>query len=239
MHQAPPVAYPLGSAQTLRRWVGAAWALVLVIDVLWLFQAEWQDGKLWLGLGLTTLAGACAYRFRPTRGNGLLQWDGSAWSYRDGECETAGGVTVHLDLQSALLVHWTPGSGSGAWHWLSSAAEPSRWLALRRQELADQATEAFVAVRLERNRPTGEQSPGWIKRKLAVLSRCLDALDEEAFRSDDVPTIGHVAVGVLLGHLDFRRTAEDVDWRSERARLAAWYETFAQRPSMTSTRPHD
>lgn len=124
-------------------------------------------------------------------------------------------------------------------HRLFPAAGPARWLALRRQELADQATEAFVAVRLERNRPTGEQSPGWIKRKLAVLSRCLDALDEEAFRSDDVPTIGHVAVGVLLGHLDFRRTAEDVDWRSERARLAAWYETFAQRPSMTSTRPHD
>jgi len=124
-------------------------------------------------------------------------------------------------------------------HRLFPAAGPARWLALRRQELADQATEAFVAVRLERNRPTGEQSPGWIERKLAVLSRCLDALEEEGFRMDDASTIGHVAAAVLLGHLDFRCTAQDLDWRSGRARLAAWYEAFAQRPSMISTRPHD
>ena len=140
MHQAPPVAYPLRNAQTLRRWVGAAWALVLVIDVLWLFQAEWQDWKLWLGLALTALAGACAYRFRPARGNGILQWDGSGWSYREGERETAGLVTVHLDLQSALMVHWEPASGPGAWHWLSSAAQPSLWLALRRAVFAPSRT---------------------------------------------------------------------------------------------------
>ncbi len=132
MHQPPPVLYPLDHTQALRKRVGVAWALVLVIDVLWLFQAEWHDWKLWLGLALTVLAGACAYRFRPMRASGVLQWDGSGWSHREGERETAGLVTVHLDLQFALLVFWTPVSGPGTWHWLSSAAQPSRWLALRR-----------------------------------------------------------------------------------------------------------
>lgn len=124
-------------------------------------------------------------------------------------------------------------------HRLFPEAGPARWQALRRQELADQAMEAFVAVRLERNRPAGEQSPNWIQRKLGVLARCLDAIDAEDVASDPSPTIGDIATAVLVGHLDFRRTAADEDWRRGRDRLAAWYETFAQRPSMTATRPHD
>ena len=95
MHQAPPVAYPLGNAQTLRRWVAMAWALVLLIDVLWLVQATWDDWKLWSGLTLTALVGVCAYRLRPVCGNHVLQWDGRGWSCRAGERDTAGVVTVH------------------------------------------------------------------------------------------------------------------------------------------------
>jgi glutathione S-transferase len=124
-------------------------------------------------------------------------------------------------------------------HRLFPETGPARWHALRRQELADQAMEAFVAVRLERNRAAGEQSPNWIKRKLGVLARCLDAIDAEDLRSDEAPTIGDVATAVLVGHLDFRRAAADDDWRPGRARLAAWYDMFAQRPSMMTTHPHD
>jgi len=132
MHQAPPVTYPLGNAQCLRRWVGSAWALVITIDVLWLVQAQWQDWKLWFGLALTVLAGACAYRVRPAHGKGDLHWDGSGWSHREGARETAGLASVHLDLQSGLLVFWAPASGGGAWLWLSSTVQPAQWLALRR-----------------------------------------------------------------------------------------------------------
>ena len=155
MHQAPPVAYPLGKVQTLRRCVALAWALVLVIDVYWLGQAQWQDWKPWLGLSLTALAGASAYRFRPAGRDGLLQWDSRGWSHREGESETAGVVTVHLDLQSVLLVYWASASGPGAWYWLSAAAQPSRWLALRRAVFAP-------------DRTTQGQSEGGAQRGLVV-----------------------------------------------------------------------
>ena len=124
-------------------------------------------------------------------------------------------------------------------HRLFPGAGPARWHALRRQELADQAVEAFVAVRLERNRPASEQSPRWIERKLGVLARCLDAISAEALPVEVGATIGDVAIAVLVAHLDFRRTPADEDWRSGREKLAAWYEAFSQRPSMTATQPHD
>lgn len=117
-----------------------AWALVISIDVFWLLQAPWLDWKLWLGLSLTVLAGAVACRFRLAGGNGDLQWDGSAWSYRDGERATTGLVTVHLDLQSALLVFWAPACGAGTWLWVRSATLPSQWLALRRAVFATDRT---------------------------------------------------------------------------------------------------
>lgn len=139
---------------------------------------------------------------------------------------------------SSVISEYLDSQTAGA-HQVFPATGVDRWRALRRQELADQATEAFIAIRLERNRVAGEQSPAWIKRKTAVLARCLDALDAEGLRSDDPATIGHVAAAVLVGHLDFRRTATDDDWRTRRASLASWYETFAQRPSMTATPPRD
>ena len=132
-----------------------AWALVLLIDVLWLVQAPWDDWKLWSGLTLTALVGVCAYRLRPVCGNHVLQWDGRGWSCRAGERDTAGVVTVHLDLQSVLLVFWAPASGPGAWQWLSAEAQPSQWLALRRAVFAP-------------DRNTQGQSDGGAQADLAV-----------------------------------------------------------------------
>jgi glutathione S-transferase len=49
------------------------------------------------------------------------------------------------------------------------------------------------------------------------------------------PTLGHMALAVALGYLDFRHA--DVDWRSGRAELAAWYEQICTRPSLAATAP--
>jgi toxin CptA len=132
MHQAPPVEYPLGNSRFLSVLFCAAWCAVLVVDLLWLLLADTQGMQVWLGLALSLLCGAMALRMRVSPLAGTLHWDGGAWSWLDGAHGCSGEVTVHLDLQSALLVAWTPGSGDRRWCWLDSSADPSRWLALRR-----------------------------------------------------------------------------------------------------------
>jgi hypothetical protein len=132
MHQAPPVEYPLGDGRILSVLCHAAWWAVFGVDLLWLLLADTQGSQAWLGVVLTLLFGAAALRLREAPPAGALHWDGSAWSWLDGVHEPGGEVTVHLDLQSTILVAWTPGSGGRRWCWLDSSADPLRWLALRR-----------------------------------------------------------------------------------------------------------
>lgn len=132
MQQAPSVEYPLGDAGPLRRIVWYAWVLVALTSLGWLSMADLHGWRVWLGLALTLLGGALAFRWRPCTSAGTLYWDGGGWSMRDVAREVGGRVTVQLDLQSALLVHWMPASGAGIWCWLDSTADPLRWLALRR-----------------------------------------------------------------------------------------------------------
>jgi len=66
----------------------------------------------------------------------------------------------------------------------------------------------------------------------------LDALDAAApeLSGTDL-TIGHIAIGCALGHLDFRWPG--IDWRAERPRAAAWFDELSQRPSLQRTVPVD
>ena len=132
MHQAPPVEYPLGNTGLLNRAIRVAWWTVAAIDLAWLFLADSQGWRVWLGLALTLLIFVGALRVSPAPGAGVLHWDGSGWAHKNGALEVDGDLTVHLDLQSALLVAWKTGSGRTRWYWLNSATDPSRWLALRR-----------------------------------------------------------------------------------------------------------
>lgn len=112
----------------------------------------------------------------------------------------------------------------------------ARWLALRRQTLANGLLEAAVSILLESRRPAGEQSPGWIERKRAAIIRTLDALETEAAHLlTEKPSVVEITIGCAMGYLDFRFAS--LDWRQTRPALAGWYEGFAQRPSMIATQP--
>ncbi|MFQ6018355.1 MAG: glutathione S-transferase N-terminal domain-containing protein [Kiloniellaceae bacterium] len=114
------------------------------------------------------------------------------------------------------------------------AAGPARWRALRRQALADGILDATILRMLETaRRPEGLQWPDWITHQAGKVSRALDRLEAESL--DGPLTIGQITVGCALGYLDFRFA--DEDWRGTRPKLAAWYETFARRPSMRETVP--
>lgn len=116
-------------------------------------------------------------------------------------------------------------------------AGPERWRALRRHALADGVLDAAVLRRLETLRQTGEQSASWIERQQGVVTRGLDTLEAEAKDFGDRLDVGIIAAAVMLGWLDFRFASED--WRRGRPALAAWYEKFSRRPSMTRTVPKE
>lgn len=118
------------------------------------------------------------------------------------------------------------------------AAGPARWTALRRQAEADGILDAGVITRYETFlRPKERQWDEWVRNQKLKMSRALDALENEAVDFGDAVDIGMIAIGCALGYLDFRYAADD--WRAGRPKLAAWYEKFAERPSMTETAPKE
>lgn len=112
---------------------------------------------------------------------------------------------------------------------------PERWSALRWQALADGILEAGQSIQLERRRPENERSPGWMQRQASVVSRGLDVVERDISSIGSTLTIGHIAVGCMLGWLDFR--LPDLPWRPTRPKLAAWDAVFASSQPMQATRP--
>jgi glutathione S-transferase len=111
---------------------------------------------------------------------------------------------------------------------------PERLPALRRLALGDGMRDIALAWVGERFRPKEKQSMPHGALWEAKIRACVDALETEAGALAAGPlTIGHIGIGVALSYLDFR--FDDLQWREEHERLAAWYATFDARPSVTAT----
>lgn len=107
-----------------------------------------------------------------------------------------------------------------------------RWHSLRLQAVAQGLADAGIQIRWETQRrpPELRYAPlrdGYIQKLLASydwLERELDV---------DAPVhVGHIALATCLDWLEFR---ELPTFRDGRPRLAAWFDEFAQRPSMRAT----
>jgi glutathione S-transferase len=123
---------------------------------------------------------------------------------------------------------------------LFPASGKPRWLALRQQALGDGILEAAILGRYETVRPKEFLWQDWIDAQLRKVRGALASLDVEAEGGElgtgaDPITIGQITVGCALGYLDFRYQSEG--WRTRAKRLAAWYETFAERKSMQLSVP--
>ena len=112
-------------------------------------------------------------------------------------------------------------------------ATNGRWRALGLQALADGLMEAAVACRYELLNAEAQRNEDFIARYLATVDAGLATLERVKFA--EVPTIGEISVGCALGYLDFRY--DHLGWRNGRPKLAAWFETFSQFPSMQATKP--
>lgn len=117
-------------------------------------------------------------------------------------------------------------------------ASARRWEVLSDHALANGMTELAVLLRYETAlRPAEKQWQTWIddhREKIATgLARFESKVPEIESRALD---ISQIALGCLLGYLDFRFT-DDINWREQAPALANWYTGFAERPSMINTRP--
>jgi glutathione S-transferase len=114
--------------------------------------------------------------------------------------------------------------------------EVRRW-----EALADGVLDAGVLARLERARPDGERSQGWIDRQLAKIDRGLDAMEVQlgakTWCCGQNFTLADVAAGACLGWLDFR--FPQLEWRKERPNLSRLMVKLGERASFAETVPHD
>jgi len=111
----------------------------------------------------------------------------------------------------------------------------ARWIALKRQALADGIMDAAVLRRGEQNRPQENARDAVIARQRAAVERGLDALERDP--PHRVLDIGSITVACALGYLDLRYAAEQ--WRTTRPKLAAFFAAMMHEPALARTVPKD
>ncbi|MDG3041174.1 glutathione S-transferase [Roseicyclus marinus] len=115
--------------------------------------------------------------------------------------------------------------------------EARLWEVLTLEATADGIMEAAVGmIYEERYRPEELRFAPWVEGQWGKVGRALDAIEGQWMSHLAGPLdMGQIAVACALGYLDLRHGARD--WRAGRPALAAWYATFAARPSMAGTAP--
>jgi glutathione S-transferase len=121
---------------------------------------------------------------------------------------------------------------------LYPAAWPERLTALRRHALGQGMLDCALPLLGEGYRPLERQSEPHKALWWAKLMACVAALEGEAEAlTASGFTVGHLAIGVALGYLDFR--FDELAWRNGHPALAAWHATFNARPSVAANMPVD
>lgn len=115
--------------------------------------------------------------------------------------------------------------------------ETRLWDVLTLEATGDGICDAAVLMIYEgRSRPEDKRHEPFVEGQWSKIARSLDALESRWISLLGGPlNIGQISIGCALGYLDFRYP--DRDWRTGHASLAAWFDRFDQRVSMTATRP--
>ena len=113
---------------------------------------------------------------------------------------------------------------------------PARWSVLAEQSLADGIMDAAVLARYESVlRPEALRWSDWTTGQLEKVTSGLDEIERRAAVFGDRIDVGTIAVGCVLGYLDFRYAS--LVWREKHPNAASWFERFGARDSMTATQP--
>jgi glutathione S-transferase len=112
---------------------------------------------------------------------------------------------------------------------------PKRFKVLHVEALADGMCEAAIAVFYQRDGGSPDQAV--IDKNVAALHRAFESLQNEHIKTIRAKriTLAPIAVASALGYINFR--LPELAWEKKYKKLARWYTTFSERPSMQSTVP--
>lgn len=113
---------------------------------------------------------------------------------------------------------------------------PHRWRVMTQHTLAQGMTEACILIRYETAvRPEERRWQVWIDDQWDRVESGLQWFSDNSAELADPLNIAHLALGSLLGYVDFRMP-ERV-WRARFPLIKDWYERLERRPSFQQTRP--
>ncbi|QCK87764.1 glutathione S-transferase [Phreatobacter aquaticus] len=120
---------------------------------------------------------------------------------------------------------------------LIPAEGSTRWQALVLQSAADEMLDAALLARYEAiARPENLRWSDWSDgQKTKIRTTVEDFSNASIAYLEANVDIGTIAVACSLGYLDFR--FPEIDWRKGHDRLAKWFASFSERPSMKATFP--
>lgn len=133
-------------------------------------------------------------------------------------------------IDSALICEYLDSMGTNETAPLFPPSGDARWQALHLQALAGGMMDAAVMLYLKRVRPEEEA------RQRDVIERTLDVLEGAADVLGSLSTIGDISVACALGWFDFR--LPELEWRTGRYQLAAWFDGINCHPVMKASEPY-
>ena len=110
----------------------------------------------------------------------------------------------------------------------------ARWRALADIAVASSIIEAQISRRAELLRADSERSDDFIGKMRDRELRCFEALEKQVPSFGPEFDLAQITIAVACGYEDWRYGA---DWRGPAPKLAAWYDSVVQRPSMKATQP--
>ena len=113
------------------------------------------------------------------------------------------------------------------------ASGDARWTVLTRQALADGMITSMVVCFVESLKKPERQSGGIVAHNKGIVFNGIAALEKEVESFAGDIDVGTISVAVALAFAD--QTFPDDDWRGDCPALAAWFDEFNRRPSMTET----
>jgi glutathione S-transferase len=111
-----------------------------------------------------------------------------------------------------------------------------RWRVLTNHALAHGLCDSVIAIRYETwLRPEALRWQNWIDDNWDKINSGLAWFEQNRAQLDEPINIAHLALGSLLGYIDFRWSGND--WRERFPTVGNWFEQLERRPSFLQTRP--